>query len=391
MIAVIADDLTGAAEIGGVGLRYGLSVEVVTSLDSVCHCDLLVVNSDTRSVSVQKARAITRTIMEQLLLLQPLFIFKKIDSVLRGHVLTEMRIMMKMGLQKQALIIAGNPSLGRTVRNGFYYVHGLPVHRTGFAQDPEFPVSNYDVAHMLRAGGIRISVLPVGGPLTLDGITVGDVETVEDFDQWAITIQAYPEILLVGTALFFSALLHNKGFSQQLLLQPENPSPALPVLYVSGTAFGERVSAVRKLADAGGPVCYAPGTLFKANKPLQKSLQAWADETVAMLKKERKAIIAFDNRSLPENSMAALLRKTTAQVVRMIFEKMLVRELVIEGGSTATTVLNGLHLYRFIPTQQLLPGVIRMQVKEKPDCFITVKPGSYPWPPGLWNFDVLNN
>ena len=32
MIGVIADDLTGAAELSGVGLRYGFSAEVVTAL-----------------------------------------------------------------------------------------------------------------------------------------------------------------------------------------------------------------------------------------------------------------------------------------------------------------------------------------------------------------------
>ncbi len=388
MIAVIADDLTGAAEISGIGLRYGLSVKVVSSLNGNGDCDLLIINADTRSVSLQKAKAITHTIMEQLLLLQPAFIFKKIDSVLRGHILAEIRIMMKMSSQKQAFIIAGNPSLGRIVRDGLYFVHGLPVHHTGFAQDPEFPVSYYDVGSMLRAGGIRISILPVGGPLPLGGITVGDVEKVEDFDMWAFIMQSHPEILLAGTSLFFAALLQSKGFTPQLLLQPENVIPALPALYISGTAFSERVAAIRKLADDGGPVCYAPPDLFGFKKPSLKSLQAWTNKTVEMLEKEGKAIMAFDNIILPENSIAAVLRKTKAQVVQMIFEKTAIRELVIEGGATSAAILNRMNFNRFIPTHEWLPGVIRMQPEEKRDCFITIKPGSYPWPPGLWNFEV---
>lgn len=391
MIAVIADDLTGAAEIGGVGLHYGLSVEVVTSLDGDFNCDLLVINSDTRSGTLQKAKAITHTIMEKLLPMQPAFIFKKIDSVLRGHVLAEMRVMMKDSLQKQALVIAGNPMLGRTIRDGFYYVHGLPVHRTGFAQDPEFPVSYHMVDDMLRAGGIRISVLPVGGPLPLGGITVGNVETVEDYGVWALATQLKNEILLVGTSLFFSAVLQIKGFAPHQLLYEKGIAVNTPALYVSGTAFNERVAAIRKLADNGGPVCYAPATLLTAKKPSRKSLHAWVATTVEMLEKEAKAIMAFDNTSLPKNIAASLLRKTKAQAVQMILEKMIIRELVIEGGATAAAILNGLNFHRFIPTQELLPGVIRMQVKENPNCFITLKPGSYPWPPGLWNFDVTHN
>src|SRR5882757_10096749 len=43
MIAVIADDLTGAAELGGIGLRYGLSVEVNMDVNLSTKADLLVI------------------------------------------------------------------------------------------------------------------------------------------------------------------------------------------------------------------------------------------------------------------------------------------------------------------------------------------------------------
>jgi hypothetical protein len=36
--------------------------------------------------------------------------------------------------------------------------------------------------------------------------------------------------------------------------------------------------------------------------------------------------------------------------------------------------------------QELSPGVVRMKVKERKGIFITVKPGSYAWPEGTWNF-----
>jgi len=39
MIAVIADDFTGAAEIGGVGLRYGLQVLIETEVNDVSDVD----------------------------------------------------------------------------------------------------------------------------------------------------------------------------------------------------------------------------------------------------------------------------------------------------------------------------------------------------------------
>jgi len=55
MIAVIADDFTGAAELGGLGLRYGMSVEIETEVTNDCKVDLLIIATDTRSVSKKQA------------------------------------------------------------------------------------------------------------------------------------------------------------------------------------------------------------------------------------------------------------------------------------------------------------------------------------------------
>ncbi|MDI9872315.1 hypothetical protein [Flectobacillus roseus] len=47
MILVIADDLTGAAEIAGIGLRYGLKVRVCTEIIQEVTEDILVNSPDT--------------------------------------------------------------------------------------------------------------------------------------------------------------------------------------------------------------------------------------------------------------------------------------------------------------------------------------------------------
>ncbi|MDB5149076.1 MAG: hypothetical protein JWQ57_3096, partial [Mucilaginibacter sp.] len=79
MIAVIADDLTGAAELAGIGLNHGLKTEVSTTVDERCDADLLVIATDTRSLPVATAKDIIHHLSVQLLQLQPQFIFKKID------------------------------------------------------------------------------------------------------------------------------------------------------------------------------------------------------------------------------------------------------------------------------------------------------------------------
>ena len=55
MIVVVADDMTGAAEIAGFCLRYGLRVAFATEVTELPKADVLVVATDTRSMELNDA------------------------------------------------------------------------------------------------------------------------------------------------------------------------------------------------------------------------------------------------------------------------------------------------------------------------------------------------
>ena len=124
MIVVIADDFTGAAELAGISLRYGLSVTVY--LDNVVDADTDVVIISTDSRSMQKAAAVycTAEAVETLMKYQPTLLYKKIDSVLRGYVMEELKVQMELTEKKKIFILPSNPSLGRTISDGEYFVQG---------------------------------------------------------------------------------------------------------------------------------------------------------------------------------------------------------------------------------------------------------------------------
>ena len=66
-----------------------------------------------------------------------------------------------------------------------------------------------------------------------------------------------------------------------------------------------------------------------------------------------------------------------AKAVREILKQKTVKEIFIEGGSTAAAILQELNIKKLIPVNELQRGVVRMKVN---DLFITVKPGSYELP-----------
>ena len=82
---------------------------------------------------------------------------------------------------------------------------------------------------------------------------------------------------------------------------------------------------------------------------------------------------------------AELLREKMAQVVKAVVEKTKIHEMIIEGGSTAFSIVNELNWKVFTPTEELAYGVVKMKVANADDLFLTIKPGSYPWP-STWDF-----
>lgn len=336
MIVVIADDLTGAAELAGIGLRCGLRARVCMEVPGPGRVEtgageeladrgepvagpveLLVIATDTRSMRRAEAVEETLRLIKEVLRLRPEWVYKKTDSVLRGHVMDELVVQMEVLGMEKTLLVPANPGLGRTIKGGRYYIDGVPVHETSFFYDPEFPVKSPEVWEML--GGV------------LDGrIVVEDVETAGDLYNLAGRIDE--KTLAAGGAEFFTALL-----GRDEVVRNTAEEMRRPILLVSGTAF-------RKSREMIGQV---------------------EGDVVRLLREEGKAIVS----GWPKGDIAEQVRRVLAEVA--------VHELVIEGGATAYAVLRASGLTSFVPVEELAPGVVRMRAGE---MYITVKPGSYEWP-----------
>ena len=168
---IIADDITGAAEIAGIAWRKGLKVRLMVYQPNMPTTPLsswrgaggeaLILATDTRSGTEEEA---VKTIEELFApSTSPLqggvgggLIFKKTDSVLRGHVAAELQALMRVTGKQKALLIPQNPSKGRIVKDGIYYINGTPLDQTSFAYDPEFPAKTAEAKKLLkRSAGVQ--------------------------------------------------------------------------------------------------------------------------------------------------------------------------------------------------------------------------------------------
>src|SRR5213078_2166976 len=162
-LLVIADDLSGAAEIAGIGLRYGLPTRLVRERPVECGAGLTVIDSDSRLLRATRAARIVESLVEGVSGDEFDLIYKKTDSAMRGQILAEVRALMRILGFSGALLVAQNPSRGRVIVDGEYRIDGVPLHQTGFADDPDHPAHASDPAKLL--GDPRLRVLKAGSEI----------------------------------------------------------------------------------------------------------------------------------------------------------------------------------------------------------------------------------
>lgn len=363
MIAIVADDFTGAAELAGISLRFGLTVQLALGPAGYNGSDVFIVSTDSRSLSKEEAIRITSDVINALEIHQPEFIFKKIDSVLRGHVLDELRVQAELTKKEKVFILPANPSLGRTIKDGHYFINGKEIHLTSFASDPEFAITNSSIVQMLNSNGEE-RVLKMSDQLPDHGVVIGEADSSKDINNWVKKIDT--DWLLAGAGDFYHELLGQRFTEVHL----SSAVMTTPHLYVSGTTFDKSRKFISKLAEEKGPVVFIDNS----------TVGSWLRKVNEALKTNRKCIIA-----IPEGvsiASAAQLRQLMADLTRMIVTENKIAELYMEGGSTAATILNELNLREFKPVNELQRGVVRM---EAGGMFITVKPGSYDIPQQILN------
>ena len=385
MIVVIADDLSGAAELAGIGLRYALDVEMSTAVND-SNADLLVIATDTRSMKEEDAMTEMEKVTSEVMLLHPKLIYKKVDSVLRGHVIAELKAQLRILDHERALVVAANPSLNRTISDGTFFYHDQPIHLSSFSNDPEFSIKTSNVLEMLRVNDTSVQLRKKDDKLSEHGIVVGEVTNSEDMKAWAKRIKK--NILPAGASGFFTAILdtmHIKGNKEE----EETASEELEqtTLFVCGTTFNKSRETIKEIKLNDGPVSYMPEEIVDLKAFDDELYQVWSNEIASFIHSKGKAIISIDAGSVEgKHVTAAMLREKTAIIVEEVLKQTRIHELFIEGGSTAAAVIRKLGFETFIPIEELGPGVVRMRVKDREDLCITVKPGSYEWPAKVWDF-----
>ncbi|MBE7171912.1 MAG: four-carbon acid sugar kinase family protein [Williamsia sp.] len=383
MIAVIADDLTGAAEIGGIALRYGLRVVMDTRVHDTVDTDVLVIATDARSKRVEEAKALIAAITKDLQALGPQLIFKKTDSLLRGHVGEELLAQMQASGKKKALLVPANPRLKRTIQAGIYHADGVPLHQSDLADAARKRIATSAVLDLVGARFQPFTtVVSKEESFPASGIIIGNTLTEADLDDWAGRVDEH--IIPAGSGGFFNAVVKSRvGEKQEIRF--DTIAVGKKMIWVCGSAFPLSKANVVQARTNGRCVAYMPETIFCEGVEQDGLIKAWVQEIVAGLQKNGDVIMAVGELNCDSAAdVPAKIRQLMAIAIEQAMQQTEVNEIIIEGGATASSIIEQLHYERFFPVQELAQGVIRMKVQEAQGLHLTMKPGSYQWPSSIW-------
>jgi 4-hydroxythreonine-4-phosphate dehydrogenase len=164
-VAVIADDLTGAADTGIAFALAGVSTFVAFGEKSPpAGSRVVAFDTDSRSLAADAAAARAGAAASRACERGARTIYKKIDSTLRGNVGAETAAIFRVvtGKGEPGIIVAcpAFPAMGRTMRDGRVFVSGTPLEETEVWRKSGM-TGPADLASMLTRAGLRTAVVDV--------------------------------------------------------------------------------------------------------------------------------------------------------------------------------------------------------------------------------------
>ena len=329
LAAVLADDLTGALEVGALAAAGGRSVRVHLALDAPPGPeDVSVFDTATRHAShattdrFDAALARVRSVAP--------WIYKKVDSTLRGPIALELAALRRGRPDVPLVYVPAYPALGRTVVRGELHVDGVPLTETAFAEDPRHAARSSSVIDLFEDIAPAV-VVGSANELALELSTMTRRATGAGVPSPILVCDAESDLDLDGIA----------GVVRAASSRP--------------TIAGSGGFASRWVADLPGRHGRPPG-LPRAMNPIVVSGSrhpASARQVDAARRAGVACVVPADATGRRPDDVARALAASAARRIDTVAPDVV----ILFGGDTAAAVLGELGCGALIPLGEVLPGM----------------------------------
>ncbi|MGD9071414.1 MAG: four-carbon acid sugar kinase family protein [Desulfobacterales bacterium] len=369
--AVIADDLTGAADTGIQFGRFGNQTLLVphkelAGINPGSIKGVLAVTTESRNLSPAAAGERVRQTGMAVGRLGPQMAFKKIDSCMRGNIGAEVAALADAFGCRGALIAPAFPAQGRITLHDVHYVHNIPVADSEMARDPVSPVRASRLSALIalqyRQPVGRIDAVDLDGdPWRLKTLVEGLLKqgrrliVCDAAHQRHLEVVArlandqFPHLLLAGSAGLAQALVRCQ-FEGTEVRPASMDAVGEHLLFVCGSGSDVLKSQVEALTRKTGIPRHimVPG---RSASPSDRSDAIAKDlaSGAVVLQLAPAGSLVYDN------DAARQLAAETAAIVRHLRPD----GLFLSGGDTAAAVLGAIEASAIRLQVEILPGVIQ--------------------------------
>ncbi len=350
-VLAIADDTTGALEVGAQFAADGVRSLVTVKLRLAGEATALVVDTQTRHANPARARRRVAQIAAMAREAGIPYLYKKTDSTLRGNIAAEFQALLGVFPERLLVYVPAYPKMGRVVAGGELYVDGLPLAKTAFAGDPFNPCREGSIPRLLAAGTkapVLLAATRKQFEALLQDAVPGSIIVCDgssDDDLWAAAeavARAKRPCIVAGTGGFAGPWVST------LTVKRSRLAPNTPIkrcLVLSGSLHPASRGQIQEGAAAGVPTVY----LGKDPHPFSALASELATRGWAAL-------------ATPGNCPPGVSRRIGA-IARRVLDRRLVDGLVIFGGDTAHGVLQAIGATMVESRGELLPGIPRSSIQ----------------------------
>ena len=410
IIGVVADDTTGANDIGIMFSKNGYLTKIVCfdeTADLVADTDVIVIDTDSRldpqEVAYKKVFAATK----QLLAAGCRILHKKTCSVFRGNIGAEFDAMLDAADASFMVVSLAFPKNGRQTVHGIHFVHGKKLESSEFANDPVHPMRKSNLVEILqeqtrrRVGMIDLNVVKQG-IVSLEQA----IETAKKVCDYCIVDAENQEDLtaLAGAATRCLILGGSSALAEEL---PKYWTTHFPrtgmgkisfqdtkgVLVVAGSLMPQTAAQTAHLQSEGMAVMKidtremfqattAQGTKQDAVEYLSDRIAAGED---ALLMADNNQEIVRETRErglslgMTEMATSKMVSALLADITSAVAAKTNLKKLVIAGGDTSGTLCRKLGIKGNIVLQEIEPGLPSGLALGR-EMLIVLKSGSFGTP-----------
>ncbi len=385
---ILADDLAGAADSAVSALHAGLDAEVFLTADGAeqSRTAVAAIDLNSREIEVERARTLTFKSLEKIHPRSDLFLYRKIDSTLRGHVAVELAATRTAAGKRFILFAPAFPANRRITVGGKILVDGQPLEQTQFwnarVPRPDLATEMADVG--LTMESLRLETVRLGkqeihrtiSDLVGEGCTtiLCDAEHDEDLFQIAQAgFELGPQCLFAGSG----------GLAKQLFTLFPASDLTIPVarrlskriLIAVGSFAASSQTQFSKLRELAGLQCFSFGpeelaTQANLQPELVRFLDSGQDLAIAINAGE-----VFPEDARPSRFLGSLLAPLLNRV----------GALVVTGGETCRALLECIGAQKLQLLDELEPGVSLAFVPTPRPLLVVVKAG------GFGHVDTLRN